>query len=389
MIFDQNKMKTSIIYCLFALIIASQNLYAQCNFKTPSKITKITYATREFTFSDVTINGQKTTYLAVEKGEKVKITTKVQSKKKGDYCPSCIVQVYWGIRGHASECAKSFYGYQFNEKKSKLKFDAPMEDGIYYITMGSTLDYSCKNNVFRPQCSADAAFAVLKVGNPDPQQKIEFETVERGNSKYLKASLLKAGCFTGLDKIEWFLDGEKLGFDDKEEIPLNREGNYKVVWSNCLNNASDTFKYSEEEEEEKKVTMLIVNKKNTTGSTDFETLVQNSKQFVLENLIFDLGKSAIKPEAKPDLNKLAKIMKDNSSMRILLEGHTDKRGSSRKNLILSEQRVESVKEYLVNQGVNDDNIEIKGWGDQKPLIITNDIEKGKVNRRVEVKILSR
>ena len=81
-------------------------------------------------------------------------------------------------------------------------------------------------------------------------------------------------------------------------------------------------------------------------------------------------------------------MKEKPSMKILLEGHTAI-GNARKNKVLSEKRVKSTKEYLVMQGVMKSNIETKGWGQQKPLINTRYIEKGKINRRVEIQILSR
>jgi outer membrane protein OmpA-like peptidoglycan-associated protein len=117
-------------------------------------------------------------------------------------------------------------------------------------------------------------------------------------------------------------------------------------------------------------------------------LIENNDTFVLKNLIFDLNKSAIRPQAETELDKLAKIMTDKPSMKILLEGHTAI-GNARKNRVLSEKRVKSTKEYLVKQGVVRSNITTKGWGQQKPLVSTRDVEKGKINRRVEIQILSR
>lgn len=421
-------MRSLLIYMILSLVFGSQYLMAQCDFITPPAEKKINYASREVTFSDVTMNGRKTTYLSVKKGEKIEISTNVESKKKGDYCPDCIVQIYWGIRGYASTCAKSFHSYQFNKKKSKLKFNAPLQEGIYYVTMGATLDYSCKNNVNRPNCSADYAFAVIKVGNPDPEKKIELVKVKRGNMDFLKATLIKPGCFVNLDKTEWFLDGKKLAYDNQETIPLTQTGTYKVVWSNCLANATMTYEHAQNSDkkvvslslkedlpdpvgvDDKKRILLTVNNKpreeevkekkviftvsptegaSSTDDEDIETLIENNDKFVIKSLIFDLGKYDIKPEAKKDLDKLAQIMRNNSSMKILLEGHTDVRGGARKNQKLSEQRVESAKIYLVQKGVNERNIDTIGWGHQKPLVITNNIEEGKINRRVEVQILSR
>lgn len=407
-------MRTLLFCSILFLLFGQQDVFGQCDFITPPAVKKIDFAKRQITFSNVTMNGKKTTYLEVAKGETIKISTNVESRKNGDYCPNCIVQIYWGVRGHTSVCAKSFHGYQFNRKQSSLKFDAPMKDGIYYVTMGSTLDYSCKNTKYRPNCSSDFAFATIKVGNPDPEKKVTLTRVAKGASDFLKTSLIKSGCFGELDKIEWFKDDEKLELDDREEIPLTAYGTYKVLWSNCLASVSRSISYTSQGTEtvngtieDKRVISVplskVVKPTQTTisnppltrvispreNTNDIASLVANRDKFVLKNLIFDLGKFAIKQEAKEDLDKLATIMKDQPSMKILLEGHTDRRGSAKKNQILSEKRVESAKNYLVMKGVKKSSIETKGWGQQKPLIITKNVEEGKINRRVEIQILSR
>lgn len=410
-------MKSRLFLLLLSFLLGYHHLYSQCDFVTPPAIKRVEASARTVTFSNVTMNGEETTYLEVEKGATVKITTWLESKKNRDYCPDCIVQIYWGIRGHTSVCAKSFHGYQFNMKKSTHKFEAPLEDGFYYITMGSTLDYSCKNNVYRPRCSPENAFAVLKVGNPNPDQKISLDRVTKGANQFLKTSLIKSGCFGELDKVEWFLEGEKLAFENQKEIPLTEFGNYKVVWSNCLASTSASFSHTSSSKEvvpltldqgsepsessftlnpdttsptDKKIVQLtVVKEPEQSESNDLIDRIENNDKFVLEHLIFDLGKANLKPEAKRELDKLAQIMRSKPSMRILLEGHTDRRGSARKNQVLSEKRVESAKEYLVEQGISTNSIETKGWGHEKPLIVTVDVEKGKVNRRVEVEILAR
>ena len=385
----------SILFCaVLSLVFGYQSIHAQCDFIIPPAVKKIEYANRELTFSDVTMNGQKTTYLAVEKGATVKIKTRIASKRNGDYCPACIVQIYWGIRGYTSVCAKSFYGYNF-KKKSKHTFKAPMEDGIYYITMGGSLEYSCKNNILRPVCSPESAFAVIKVGNPDPEQKITFVKENRGATVFLKASLAKSGCFGELNKLEWFLDDKKLAFNDQKEIPLRAFGTYKALWSNCLTSVADSINYTANgiEELPSEVVAEVISKpelieEEVIDSTDIAVQIENSDAFILEHLNFDLNKYDVKPEGQEELNKLAEIMKDNPNMVILLEGHTAI-GNARRNRVLSEKRVKSTKAYLVKQGVDSSHIQTIGWGQQKPLLYTRNKEKGKINRRVEIQILSR
>ncbi len=389
-------MRSILFYAILFIVVGFQNSYAQDDFVTPPSVKIIDYANRELTFSEVTMNGQETTYLAVEKGETINIKARITSMRVGDYCPGCIVQIYWGIRDYTSVCAKSFGGYRFTKKKSKHTFKAPMKDGIYYITMGGSLEYSCKNNNQRPRCESEYAFAVLKVGNPDSEKKITLEKVNRDDGVFLKTTLVKSGPFGDLNKIEWFFEGEKLAYDDQKEIPIAKFGIYKSLWSNCLTSVSESINYTSNGAEiiSKPAVVLdtipLDDVEDTVAidSTDIAVLIEKNDKFVLKNLIFDLDKAAIRPEAKTVLNQLAQIMQDQPTMEILLEGHTAI-GNARQNRVLSERRVASTKKYLVAQGVAKRNIQTKGWGQQKPLVVTRDIEKGRINRRVEIQILAR
>ncbi len=402
----------NILFSLSLVIAVSfPKIHAQDDLYIPPSVKKIDYANRELTFSEVTMNGKETTYLEVEQGETVKMKTRIRSKKNGDYCPGCIVQIYWGINGYTSTCAKSFGGYSFSKKKSKHSFQAPMKDGIYYITMGGTLEYSCKNTIERPRCAPEYAFAVLKVGNPDPEQKITVVKDIRNTGAALKTTVVKPGSFGSLDTVEWFFNGEKLPFDNQEEIPVTEFGTYTVTWSNCLTSVSESIDYITNEADaivgsdvtedfgeedigsnpaiaEDSVTAITKEEPDLSESTDIAVLIENYDTFVLKNLIFDLDRATIKPEAQVVLNQLAQIMKNQPTMIILLEGHTAI-GNARQNRGLSERRVASTKKYLVGQGVSKRNIQTKGWGQEKPLVVTRDIEKGRINRRVEIQILAR
>jgi len=109
----------------------------------------------------------------------------------------------------------------------------------------------------------------------------------------------------------------------------------------------------------------------------------------LDNLIFDLGKSEIKPESFDELDALANLMKANPKMVIQLEGHTDFRGGRSKNLKLSQERVKQVKNYLIHGGIMPDRILAKAYGGSNPLSWENTEEASRLNRRVEVRIIKR
>jgi outer membrane protein OmpA-like peptidoglycan-associated protein len=108
--------------------------------------------------------------------------------------------------------------------------------------------------------------------------------------------------------------------------------------------------------------------------------------FKLENIFFDLGKATLKPESKPSLDELFKIL-DKNDIYIELGGHTDSIGSNESNQLLSQERVNSVKNYLLDKGVKPDRITAVGYGETKP-VVSNSTEEGRAkNRRVEVKIV--
>jgi outer membrane protein OmpA-like peptidoglycan-associated protein len=92
------------------------------------------------------------------------------------------------------------------------------------------------------------------------------------------------------------------------------------------------------------------------------------------------------PESYPELDRLVHIMKDNKTIEIQLEGHTDGRGDPQANLALSEQRVEAVKRYLISKGISEKRIVGKGYGGAKPMVANDTEENRKLNRRVEFKI---
>lgn len=98
---------------------------------------------------------------------------------------------------------------------------------------------------------------------------------------------------------------------------------------------------------------------------------------------FDFGKAGLKDNAKPFLDELAQLMKDNPSFRLEVIGHTDNVGRPLDNYKLSTERAKAVSAYLVGQGVEEGRITITGKGDTDP-VSTNTTEAGKEkNRRVE------
>lgn len=75
-------------------------------------------------------------------------------------------------------------------------------------------------------------------------------------------------------------------------------------------------------------------------------------EIVLENIYYDLDRWNIREDAKPTLDVLAAMLKENPGLQIELASHTDSRGSNAYNLDLSQKRAQSVVDYLISQGID-------------------------------------
>ena len=107
----------------------------------------------------------------------------------------------------------------------------------------------------------------------------------------------------------------------------------------------------------------------------------------LDNVIFPVGKSKINEESYSELNVVVDMMQENPMMVVQLEGHTDYQGDAKDNIKLSQERVESVKRYIVSKGIAKSRIKTKAFGGTMPLSRDNTPEAHRLNRRVELRIL--
>ena len=102
------------------------------------------------------------------------------------------------------------------------------------------------------------------------------------------------------------------------------------------------------------------------------------------NIYFNVNKADVKPAMQLQLTKIAQALAAVPDQNLLIEGHTDSDGSSEYNLSLSESRAQSVQKILLAGGIAAERMDIKGYGESKP-IADNDTPAGKAqNRRVEI-----
>ena len=108
----------------------------------------------------------------------------------------------------------------------------------------------------------------------------------------------------------------------------------------------------------------------------------------LEHLKFGLGEATIFKESHEELDRLAKMLTDTPNLLVRLEGHTDYVGNPTANINLSQMRVDAVKKYLIDKGIDEDRIETKAFGGSQPLVQSSSSTERAANRRVEVRIIS-
>lgn len=103
-------------------------------------------------------------------------------------------------------------------------------------------------------------------------------------------------------------------------------------------------------------------------------------------ILFDTGKTSLKPGAKSTLTRIAKQLQTDPSLKIAVEGHTDSVGSAEKNQSLSEKRANAVRDYLVSAGIASDHITATGRGEDAPIATNKTTAGRQQNRRVELVI---
>jgi len=109
------------------------------------------------------------------------------------------------------------------------------------------------------------------------------------------------------------------------------------------------------------------------------------------DVLFDFDKATLRPEAGPELEKVLAVLQSYPAAKVLIEGHTDGKGTDQYNQPLSERRAESVRRWLVDHGAATP-MTIHGWGKTRPIAPNtkpngaDDPEGRQKNRRVEITV---
>lgn len=115
--------------------------------------------------------------------------------------------------------------------------------------------------------------------------------------------------------------------------------------------------------------------------------IRSGSVTVLNNIFFEFDKYDLQPGSAAELDKVLRLLKENSAVAIEVSGHTDNVGSEVYNKELSQKRANAVVNYLVERGIHPKRVISRGFGSSKPLA-PNTTEAGKkLNRRIEFRVL--
>lgn len=135
--------------------------------------------------------------------------------------------------------------------------------------------------------------------------------------------------------------------------------------------------------------------RNTTLFVKLEICMEQvdcGKAIKLNNIQYDTDKYAVKKEGKVELNRLVQFLNDNPEIKVELSSHTDSRGQNTYNQTLSQNRANSVVDYIVSQGIKRSRLTANGYGESQLLNECADgvdctEEQHQVNRRTEMKVI--
>ena len=146
----------------------------------------------------------------------------------------------------------------------------------------------------------------------------------------------------------------------------------------------DTDKDGFNDEEDKCPTVPGV--ASQQGCPEISLEVTKTISYAAKNIYFATGSTKLLSQSFKPLDEVVKILKDNTSLKLKIDGHTDNVGADDYNMKLSDGRAGSVKNYLVSKGIDASRLESEGFGETMP-VADNKTSAGRTkNRRVEMKV---
>lgn len=246
-------------------------------------------------------------------------------------------------------------------------------------------------------------FPTTKEGYQDNTVKLNT-AANRGDKIEVKIPLTRIAVFELKGKV--YNEGTKLPMsgvkvvleslcdNTQQELTTGADGKYSFkLQADCK------YRVTASKETEKEKCLPVSVEKSTMGLKNSQTLYADLGLLCkgdiirIDNIYYDLDKSAIRPDAAAELDKTLEVFKKYPTLKIELRSHTDCRAPDDYNLKLSQRRAQSAVNYLISRGVDPKNLVAKGYGETVPVNKCVDgvpcqEPEHQANRRTEFRILS-
>ncbi len=123
---------------------------------------------------------------------------------------------------------------------------------------------------------------------------------------------------------------------------------------------------------------------SVNGQGDNGSLSDPNSPLSIRTIYFDYDSTMINAEGQSALNAHAEYLSLNPNKNIIIEGHTDERGTREYNLSLGERRGRAVADFLIASGVSAQQIEVRSYGEENPIALEHSESAWQLNRRVEL-----
>jgi outer membrane protein OmpA-like peptidoglycan-associated protein/tetratricopeptide (TPR) repeat protein len=257
-------------------------------------------------------------------------------------------------------------GFPINSEKDDI--------GFFVSTDGKTAYFS--SNKISDQGGWDLySFPLYRGARPNRVLLLKGEVVDENGEPVENAYVeIKSLESNNVEKIEINQnDGKYVGLvtlSDEEDVLVTVKGKDYAFNSQYISSDDRAFE--------------------STSNLDFEvSKIEKGKAFKINNIYFSRDSFSLSQPAKYVLNAFSEFLKENTSVKIAIYGHTDSDGDEILNLNLSSKRAKQVQNYIISMGVSSERLSYKGYGEKKPLE-SNSTERGKsINRRTEFYVVEK
>ena len=286
------------------------------------------------------------------------------------------------LRGFSIESGKQIYNSSLSQDMAKQFSQVTIKNPIVFssglIVAGGKIFAAAGNILYaigKKRIISPSASNPKTVDADKSQVQVNTSLADKKTGKSLSGKLTAITR----DKIGNIIDKQTLNISKgqtKKTLTIPKNGITEIVAS------KDNYFPN-------KVVLQQQDKKMNSNKSISLEKIEINKSIVVENIAYTYNKASLNPSSTTILEELKTSMLKNPKLKIKVIGHTDNAGSDDYNQKLSERRAETVKTYLVKNGIFQERIQIEGMGEKKP-IASNQTEAGRSkNRRTEFIILDK